>query len=846
MKKIAYTFVLMLVSLAVFITSAFGWLATVSVIRTNVGGSVLTGYFAGGDGTKDNPYQLSNRTHVYNLAWLQYIGYFNNQKDPDSTKKVWQPYFIMNNDIDMAMENGQAVDPVVLPPIGTREYPFLGNFDGNNKLISNLIVSNYLGEGETAISKRPLSVTEIGDKAAIVGFFGVVGDYQGKLTDEDIYDDTGKESNTVSATNGRVNEVYDLFLDNVLVRTETAESLIGLFAGYINGSVANVGVGEGQIQVGQNVKPLEDENISAAKTLQALSLYSLVGATNFANVVWTELPKESTEGIAPTPSEGAGFGGSMNMYDLIRRLTYMYTENIAKGNIYPDVIMYYGGVRANESQKYGYRADYTYTHITSPLITYLSKDTVMPLNVKIGSEYGEEDMFKGEDIIKLVAASSSVNLTYYTNSYYSTHTTERIDASKNTGYIVGGGTGSSAIIRTRVNPLANSTDTGYPGIYRSIGREKVASKQFNSAELQCLTIECNSTNDTGTTYVILDDENGSANTAVGSIYEQKTYSTLGLSQYTTVKSGFTDSMTNDDGTGKTMLYALRFYQAQDITAETLETTTKSGVTIAGKTYDSYTFLDGAINFNLSSSGFITTLAGTYALQTGNHNMFSLYKMARNADGTIDQANCFEIKKIWVKYTDATKKKISAIAYNENGSVAQGYECAYNSVAASILSESNAMYYFELPVTEGDYALTSDSNGAYLMYLDIGANGNISFEEDGSTTTGKAEHQISGVNFVDDTVLAQNSATRAVPDEETYPVITARATVAKDTDGNFVTPTHNGLTVAFDRTGAKTMNYSVDDESEKFTVAVHTDDSEVVVTKLTAQARALMTRKKEEE
>ena len=46
----------------------------------------------------------------------------------------------------------------------------------------------------------------------------------------------------------------------------------------------------------------------------------------------------------------------------------------------------------------------------------------------------------------------------------------------------------------------------------------------------------------------------------------------------------------------------------------------------------------------------------------------------------------------------------------------------------------SVYYFEIPVNAGEYALGSAStgDGAYLMYLDIGANGNSDGTEENYT------------------------------------------------------------------------------------------------------------------
>ena len=86
-----------------------------------------------GDGkSADAPFVIKERIHLYNFAWLQYMGTYN---QPDSsTGVIPTTYFRLDADIDMS--------GITLPPIGTDQYPFVGSFNGNGHVISNLTVSN--------------------------------------------------------------------------------------------------------------------------------------------------------------------------------------------------------------------------------------------------------------------------------------------------------------------------------------------------------------------------------------------------------------------------------------------------------------------------------------------------------------------------------------------------------------------------------------------------------------------------------------------------------------------------------------------------------------------------------
>ena len=78
--------------------------------KVNVAAGSETQYYESGSGNSINdPYIISNRNHLYNLAWLQDIGTYN---EPN----IQQKYFKLKNDIDRT--------GLTLPPIGTEDYPF--------------------------------------------------------------------------------------------------------------------------------------------------------------------------------------------------------------------------------------------------------------------------------------------------------------------------------------------------------------------------------------------------------------------------------------------------------------------------------------------------------------------------------------------------------------------------------------------------------------------------------------------------------------------------------------------------------------------------------------------------
>ena len=266
-----------------------------------VGGEVMPGYFAGGKGTAEQPYVINRPIHLYNLAWLQNMGRFN---QTDENGAYTQHHFVLADDLDMK--------DIVLPPIGTATYPFIGTFESETSIsdgvtdevkytISNLTVSNMIGNGE--IEKRPQSVVELND-AEIIGMFGVIGVY-------DLAENYQTYGNIVPF-------VSDFYLDNPVIRAQTQKALMGLIAGYANGKVHNVGVLGGKLLSGTgNTSGLTNENVS---------FYGLIG-DRATDVSW---------GDVPTPDGQGGAGGALKV-DANDTATYNAVESLTTTNTSAEV-----------------------------------------------------------------------------------------------------------------------------------------------------------------------------------------------------------------------------------------------------------------------------------------------------------------------------------------------------------------------------------------------------------------------------------------------------------------------------------------------------------------------------
>ncbi|MBP5312401.1 MAG: hypothetical protein J6112_06180, partial [Clostridia bacterium] len=195
------TIALVCIVLAIMIVTpvVFAWLSDTLTNNANIESYVHKSYFESGDGTGvyqyneyyttennvDIPYhgldgngnELTEETgcafeikypvQLYYFAWLQYLGYFNRPAE-GSDDTIDQVYFYLSADLDMT--------GWVLPPVGTSDYPFVGNFDGNGHTISNLTIQNVnTGTGgSSSTNLTDIPVDNISG-AEIIGFFGVVG-----------------------------------------------------------------------------------------------------------------------------------------------------------------------------------------------------------------------------------------------------------------------------------------------------------------------------------------------------------------------------------------------------------------------------------------------------------------------------------------------------------------------------------------------------------------------------------------------------------------------------------------------------------------------------------------------
>lgn len=818
MKKILKFLPAVFAAVALVVATSLSWLAIENPVNfpDSFGGSTRVSYFAGGDGSKKDPYLITTRTHMYNLAWLQYLGYFNLGGYINNGRA--QSFFKLAFD-----GAGLDMEGLALPPIGTKEYPFIGNFDGNGKVVYNFIVSNTKNTAKSTdynlkvyprgarfddngVLTTTGTVTDNSTRAQvdIIGMFGVAGDltlnasgdsfvtsyYTKSDLNKHKYGEDGKTLIPIPETNAdgtafntAANDFYysgmkisGFYIDRVKVNSESAKSLVGILAGYICSSVQNTGVYRSKISVAAEtsggVIGLFDSTNNQRSYDTVVSKYSLVGDYDEKLVGWSEDPS----GDGGNNENEDDFGNSIDMRTLNRRLGYIHhafgtyggsivskynTANLHL-NLYCTTAGFYWG--ATDA-----KGDYRYRGLN------IRNGTILPL--KVDKKQAGLDI-KVEDEV----ANTHSGRNYPTNNYYldkktayandSTNFELETVSDSNTGYIVGGGTDSATeanaiYMVSRVQPLMSKNGTSYPyGIYKAFNYSSPVEysgtnyPKYNEHEnsFGMLTIDLD-----GKQYLIRDSKNKNVYTdisVVNAIYGNGTISGIKESkefkEYND-RTGKKGVRTNFDNrmNDTSVVHGFHFYNKINRSSYT---TVSAKAKILGIDYDSYKFIKGGINFTVSNPGHITAILGTYYYATDQsirQSLFNLFKVERKKNETTGALEILSFKQINEIYTD-NSGNVYYKYKGETGSTAEGvdvntltkkFDFPQLSESATLLADT--AYYFEIPVKAGDYvigsATTSNNQGAYLMYLDIGADG-----DDGSGGSGETQtlpYLMESVDFV---------------------------------------------------------------------------------------------------
>ncbi|MCQ2771678.1 MAG: hypothetical protein MJ238_00155 [Bacilli bacterium] len=799
-------------SFLTFISASFAWFLSSGEVDFDDGyGYTAASYFHSGDGSDEKPYVINSPIHLYNLAWLQYLGEFN--KKDETTQQIKQYYFELEEDCEIDMSG------LVLPPIGTTNNPFIGVFNGNGSTIKNLRITNKLGPG--FIEKKPLSVEGLSG-VNIVGMFGVIGDYDG--------------AGTYSSFAPSVSNVY---LKDCFVETQLNQSLLGVAAGYVNGSLSGIGVSGSTISVASGTAPLSSVTTN-------LSDYTLVGYCtapyrNVLNVSDTTIytPTLSTEDDVYSGNEGSesAWGGSINMKSMYSRLNsirsssatrttnYVYARNdyvsgttITSTNSTNNYIWTYLNNKTNYNEKYGsfvfanasesntiQNPQYIYlsggTHVTRTTqstdqttayrfyITNNNRNYYLNINnarngVTSSTTANTYWALDGKNHLYTVAG----NITYFLNVRNTGSNTTNYSfvvstmpmntwsiGTNNVTTLVEGKTVYLSGTNNNWTPRANEATLSLQSFNRSMGvsfsDDYVDYTGNNVTYFPLRTVSDNNfeVHEANTGYVVA----GSHDVPDRFMFPLRT-GDIRVSRYeisdnintTSYRNGNIRSIyTVDDGglhviasnntfekyndskealrkvmsTDGTYVYGLHFMNSS-ISMNNLVTAQYARVN-KEEPHRNYQLPADCIDFNLKEKGFINFFAGTYF--SGNNSFFSLHDIVRDSSENIVEIK--EIKEIFgdndprhsyiyqysddsysIGYVINADKTIGA-SLNTPSSIPSTYSSIFKTSwiknQGSDLSTTKYMYYFEIPMNLGEYALGSvdGGTGAYLLYLDIAAN-----------------------------------------------------------------------------------------------------------------------------
>ena len=881
---------LVALSCAASVTASFAWFTKgtgADISFGNTTDNYLTGaaeknLFASGTGDADDPYIIKTPVQLYNLAWAYYSGMY----DDD------YPYFKLDPSSGTLNMSGYT-----LPPIGTEDHPFIASFDGNNKTIENLTVSNVFSDYGTA---HPTTIktgnTEITLNSStfnppkVVGFFGAVGPI---VTNTHYSDYTGI---TAALTN--------LTLNNLSVKSETSQTLVGLAAGYVDGNMSGVKVGgNSTIDLGTSAKNFFSQDIT-----ENLSDYSLVGYSTKNNA--TEYyAQEVSNYYHWGAGDDPGWGGSVDMRNMFNRLTSIGNSATTNTNYayVKDMVTRPNQTTYERDVTTGYA--YTYRSQTKGSFVFSDTDdtggggaTSRYLYLSGGTKYHQ---------IKQTETTTTGYTIYYNNHYLGVSGTTIADhqdgwriANNHITILINGSlyflTHNLTLSMTQKDEWTRSSGRiyytssyyGYTTYYNYItysGNRWSVSTAYRERDITSLTLtsttittydESSNGDDymdysgTNVTYFpLMTDDNydvvekntgyvlsGSEDTTTSGTYPNKTgdirvsrYSTNDIRSsyqnntlstvYTVDESLKTTTINSNNYTkftssaaeflpvltgGGGNIYGLHFMSANISTSHLVNV---SSALINGEEKTNYKMPSSCIDFHLAKKGVINFFAGTYF--SGNNSFFSLHHIERNGD------SISAIKEIDEIYQSNNKRKNYIYKYIDgsySNTLTDDYSMVFSTQRIKKAKsnsgwKSNAVYYFEIPVNSGEYALGSVSGGtgAYLMYLDIGANASAVDSITASyvkTLTAGAKFPI-GVDFATTDLTGTSGG-------ETLGVVLS--TTSSNSTGNTASFEVNGTAITFLSTypSTSTLHYAFNVKKVEAgsTSLGDPDYDNIIVTKLT--------------
>ena len=727
--------------------------------RTNafsarISGSVVEEYFHCGKGTQNEPFVITRPVHYYHLTeFFQRETVLNVSSTESVTFGTDYLYFqvgypLKENDSSLYVydydNTGSYTGTISTPaysktlnlsyfsgqnalmPIGTNEVPFFGSFDGGaqSNAANGITISNLnIKTSDTVVVNNVTTNRSTSD----VGIFGYVAD-QKDSTHKTVIANAYFDNLTIDLSGASGTVVSDA--THVDAHTNN-EIYVGYIVGHIHTYTNYDSTGP------TNAAPIHDVYVNNATIQGGATANSHFGYVGFADTI-DGVPGSEFEladmidalEAAAGPGQGPDWGGSIDFKEFNSRFynhrndfTYSSKKKLANYSTnYTKTSLAYGSnISTNILGKdpttntgkivYNLQGSGSHTMGTgSNADTYTLVGTAMPIAIDSNGETLSRNTgyIVSSSRTTSTSANGSVRSASYRNGYLNNSLSDTAKTPREV-YTAGSNTGELLTYdRTKTEILTNKNKT-----YNSSGTGKdnfVLIKDdmdgYNSGHTP------SNSNLSGYT------KNNS--TVPGN-------SGLNLQKYNSSRAAL-DTLLDSSVTKK--VQGIHFMNA---TIAANQTETLPIVKINGSTYSnsSYPLLKNCIDFNTKTNGIINFFAGAYYDQTVNGQyvakadcFFSLYSVDRNP--TTNAINSVKLISKIYKDTRAGNRYIyqySDSTYSDDSSYL-GDICFDMQYLWSEPPVQNALYYFEIPVDAGEFALggvSGQDGGAYLLYLDLSAN-----------------------------------------------------------------------------------------------------------------------------
>lgn len=754
-------------SLASGLLASVAWFASANKFDVDITGSVVEEYFHTGNGTQNNPFVITRPIHYYHL-----VEFFQRETALDTTAEFGTDYlyfqvgYDLDNDGDLdvfdyddqGIYQGTSESPSysqtlnmayysgsnALMPIGTNEVPFIGVFDG--KANEGIVISNLnIHCAETVI----VGNNQVNRAASDIGMFGYVADKDGSNYPTII------KNMKVDGLNIDLTDVTSTVASPTTSIAHTDAHAGVAYVGYIAGHVHSY---TNYSSTGPtNAAPLYNVYVTNAKIEGGAGTTCGFGYIGLVDTVDGEEPTAVESQVSTTHGSGSGqgnsWGGSFNFKEFNSRLNYFVNNTTMD---IPDLSNGATGTSVR-FRNYFWSKDYSDDYKFSLYRNPGSTETSSTKN-NGNRNYYATNPNSGQVIYNLIGKYDG-NWTVATSSSQKKTTSisipgtiqplnidENYDAlDSNTGYILGGnGTptansnGQNSMVPYVVsashpirflNNSTNDTVISDANVYNNIG----SFVGYNKAKLEILTPKKNASY-SSSNYVLIKDElegynsgHTPTNSNISSYTKDSTTTptALGLTKYNSSR-GTLDEIFSSNSYIHGMHFRGSNSDAASVYINTTKTFTADSVLINGQTYSNYTFPTSCIDFNLKEEGKINLFSGSYYYQNtdgvnSTNSFMSLWKVNRTGT-TLNSVQ--QIKRIFKSNDQNASEKY---IYDYTGSTTPSdatlvFDVRFLNNAPPV---KNALYYFEIPVNMGEYAIGVSDNsvgGAYLMYLDIGTSG----------------------------------------------------------------------------------------------------------------------------